>query len=189
MAALAAVLVIFGASSCASLRAGSAAVLVFSTPVAFSDSADKVFGVLDEAGIAYSVDKTGLLWVQDEETARKARALLITQNVLPAAGGWDFLEVSDWSVTDFERSAKRNAALRKSVKEYLAGLQGVVGVDVVIAFNNSLFADEKPVSAAVALVLKSGRAPAELETTVRNILLHSVPGLKEENITLVIEGE
>lgn len=145
---------------------------------------------LEESNVKYSVSSDGKILVNDEATARRMRSLLTAENLVPAGiDPWDFLNVSQWSMTDIERNENRKQAITKAVQAQIESLADVANAEVVIGQpDDALFAeDQKPVTASVILRFKQGSDmqynKAKIRT-VQNLLIHSVVGLKEEYITI-----
>lgn len=168
---------------------------LFNTPITDQNARDNIMFRLDEENVKYNLTADGVITVDDEITARRMRNLLTAEDLVPkGTNEWDFLNVSPYSVTDFERENNKNLAIKKSVRKQIEALADVASADVEIGFPEDEYFTEnqKPVIANVILTFKPGcdMAPGSKKVqTVQKILLHSIVGLKEENVTIAnIDG-
>ncbi|MBR1616423.1 MAG: flagellar M-ring protein FliF [Treponema sp.] len=163
---------------------------LFNTVISSQTARENILFRLDEENVKYSISSDGKILVDDDVTARRMRNILIDEDLVPNdVDPWGFLNVSQYSITDFERENNKNLAVKKSVKAQLEALSDVASADVEIGFpDDALFTEsQKPVTASVILTFKQGSdiTPGSKKVrTIQKILLHSVVGLKEENITI-----
>lgn len=163
---------------------------LFNTVISSQTARENILFRLDEENVKYSISSDGKILVDDDVTARRMRNILIDEDLVPNdVDPWGFLNVSQYSITDFERENNKNLAVKKSVKAQLEALSDVASADVEIGFpDDALFTEsQKPVTASVILTFKHGSdiTPGSKKVrTIQKILLHSVVGLKEENITI-----
>jgi len=163
---------------------------LFNTPITDTNARESILYRLDEENVKYSMTNAGIITVKDEMTARRMRNLLADEDLIPrGTSAWDFLNVNPYSITDFERENNKNLAITKSVKKQLEALSDVASADVQIGFPEDEYFTEnqKPVIANVILTFKPGCeiAPGSKKVqTIQKVLLHSIVGLKQENITI-----
>ncbi len=163
---------------------------LFNTAISNQTARENILYRLDEENVKYSISSDGKILVDDDVTARRMRNILIDEDLVPKdVDPWGFLNVSQYSITDFERENNKNLAVKKSVKAQLEALSDIASADVEIGFpDDALFTEsQKPVSASVILTFKQGCdiAPGSKKVhTIQKILLHSIVGLKDENITI-----
>ncbi len=163
---------------------------LFNTVISSQTARENILFRLDEENVKYSISSDGKILVDDDVTARRMRNILIDEDLVPKdVDPWGFLNVSQYSITDFERENNKNLAVKKSVKAQLEALSDIASADVEIGFpDDALFTEsQKPVSASVILTFKQGCdiAPGSKKVhTIQKILLHSIVGLKDENITI-----
>ncbi|MBR4373334.1 MAG: flagellar M-ring protein FliF [Treponema sp.] len=163
---------------------------LFNTAITDQSARESILFRLDEENVKYTVSSTGIILVDDEPTARRMRNLLVDEDLVPAGtSAWDFLNISPYAVTDFERAENKNLAVKKSVKKQIEALNDVASADVEIGFpDDALFTEnQKPVTASVILTFKPGCeiAPGSKKVrTIQKLLLHSIVGLKDEYITI-----
>ena len=171
-----------------------AGVPLLNTEITNQDERDAILFRLDSAGVKYSV-VNGKIIVPDEQTRVRMMNVLADEDLLPkGTSQWAFLNVGQYSMTDFERENNKNLAIKRSVERHIEALADVANADVEIGFPpDSLFTEtQKPVSANVILTFKPGcdMAPGSKKVqTVQKILLHSIVGLTEDYITIAsIDG-
>lgn len=164
-------------------------VKLFNSPV-LGDDQQKILNRLDKENISAEVDASGYIRVQDENTARRMKDLLIAEglvppNVDPFAGYFD----RGWSTTDADQNVKKQLAITKTVKQHLEALDDIASADVNLVLpEDKLFKSQQdPVSASVILSFTS---MSDMATNARKIkgverlLMTAVEGLKKENISI-----
>ena len=104
---------------------------LFNTAITDQSARESILFRLDEENVKYTVSSTGIILVDDEPTARRMRNLLVDEDLVPSGtSAWDFLNISPYAVTDFERSENKNLAVKKSVKKQIEALNDVASADV-----------------------------------------------------------
>jgi hypothetical protein len=75
------------------------------TPIADEDAREKIVLRLNEENVRTSVSPTGVISVADEATARRLRAILIREDLIPKnVDPWALFDIERWTITDFERN-------------------------------------------------------------------------------------
>ncbi len=160
--------------------------------VAIIDEAarDKILYRLSEENIPVSVSAAGMLTVPDESTARKARTILVREDLTPSnVSPWNLFDTERWTTTDFERNVNLLRSITAQVTQHIESLEEVDRANVVIRMpERTLFAaDQNPATASVIIYQSPG---SDILTNkkkiqgVQKLLLFAVEGLKEENITI-----
>jgi flagellar M-ring protein FliF len=128
--------------------------------------------------------------VSDETTARRLRALLIREDLIPQnTDPWAIFDQERWTITDFERNMNKQRAQTQMIKNHIKALDEVDDADVTIVWpKDELFAAEQnPVTASVIIFPKPGSDITETRKKVegiQKILKFAVEGLKDENIVI-----
>jgi flagellar M-ring protein FliF len=150
---------------------------------------ERITNRLEKENIRYDV-KNGVIMVADEKTARRARAILVNEDLLPKdTSAWDFFKTDRWTTTDFERKQNLRQSIIQLVEQHIEALDDVDDANVTVTMpDTELFsADQKEVSASIILSVAPGSDMAtnraKLEGVQRLIKL-SVEGLKDENIVI-----
>jgi len=184
VAAIIAIIALFKVSS------SPGSVPVIDTPITNEEELARIVTRINEEGIKASVSANGIISVADEATARKVRAVLIREDLVPrGTDPWAFFNVDRWTVTDFERDINVRRAIQESVTNHIKALSDIDNAKVSIVMpEKTLFSSEQdPVTAAVTIFPKPGSDIRENRKKIEGIqklLKFAVQGLKDENITI-----
>lgn len=160
--------------------------------VAITDEAarDKILYRLSEENIPVSVNAAGMLTVPDEATARKARTILVREDLTPSnVSPWNLFDTERWTTTDFERNVNLLRSITAQVTQHIESLEEVDRANVVIRMpERTLFAaDQNPATASVIIYQRPGSDILTNKKKIQGIqklLMFAVEGLKEENISI-----
>jgi len=172
-----------------SWSSSSPLVPVFDVKITDQNQLDKIVLRLNEEDVKTTVTD-GVVYVQDTNTARRMRSLLIREDLLPKdASPWDIFNVERWTRTDFERKVDLRRAIIEEVRRHIKALDDVDDASVVVNIpDNAMFTSEqKAVTASVILYPKPGSDIATNRKKVegvQKILKLAVEGLKDEDITI-----
>jgi flagellar M-ring protein FliF len=159
-------------------------------PVKDDDSLQRIEAALEREGIRYSVSADNRVSAPDDRTAKRARAILVREDLVPkGTSPWDFLNKQNWTQTDFERDQNLRLAVASSVKEHIESLDDVDSADVIIDLTKKeLFSDDQlPYKASVILTPKPG---SDIETNrkkiegIQKLIITAVSGLSPDNIVI-----
>jgi len=143
-----------------------------------------------QEGVKVSVSPNGIVQVPDEPTARRMRAILIREDLIPSGiDPWQVFDRERWTITDMERNVNLQRALRGMVTEHIKSIDGVDNTTVEIVWpKRELFiADQNPVTASVIIIPKPGSDITENRKKIEGIqklLQFAIEGLKAENIVI-----
>ncbi|MBP3448903.1 MAG: flagellar M-ring protein FliF [Spirochaetaceae bacterium] len=160
--------------------------------VAITDEAqrDKIVYRLAEENVDVNVNATGMLTVKDEATARRMRAILVREDLVPGnVDPWNLFDTERWTTTDFERNVNLQRSITNQIKQHIEALDEVDVANVVLSMpEKTLFQeDQDPVSASVIIYPKPGSDITENKKKIQGIqkiLLKAIPGLLAENVTI-----
>ncbi len=184
VAAIIGIVALFSVSSAPSM------VPLIDTPIADVDVRDKIILRLNQENVKTSVSATGVISVSDDTTARRMRAILIREDLVPQnIDPWAIFDVERWTLTDFERNVNKRRAIIEEVRQHIKALDDIDDASVVVNIpETTLFSvDQNPVTASVVLYPKPG---SDIVTNrkkvegIQKILKFAVEGLKDENITI-----
>lgn len=184
VAVVAGIIVLFSVSASPSM------VPLIDTPITDETSRDKIILRLNEENVHTSVSTTGIISVQDEATARRMRAILLREDLIPQnIDPWAIFDVERWTLTDFERNVNKRRAIIEEVRQHIKALDDIDDASVVVNIpETSLFSsDQKPVTASVVLYPKPGSDITKNRKKVegiQKILKFAVEGLEDSNITI-----
>ena len=165
-------------------------VKLFNAAVTDQTARERILNRLDKENVKATVDSAGVISVKDEQTARRMRDILITEDLVPSSiNPYAFFDQTNWSTTDFERKVQWQRAVTLNVKQHIEALDDITSADVNLVLpEDKLFAaDQNPVTASVILKVTPG---SDLLTNrkrilgIQKLLMKAVEGLKEENITI-----
>jgi flagellar M-ring protein FliF len=171
--------------------AGPNMVPIFTSAIKDQGALDEMTQRLDAEGISYKVGADGKLSALDDRAAKRARAILIRENLVPeGTSPWDFLNVERWTTTDWERNVNLRLAIQRQLEDHITALGDIDAARVVVQIpEKTLFAeDQDPVTASVELTIAPGSdmvSNRKKITGVERLIQMAVPGLKKENIVIV----
>lgn len=172
-----------------SWSSSSPLVPVLDVEIKDADRLDRIVLRLNEEDVKTTVTD-GRIYVSDSNTARRMRALLIREDLIPQdANPWDIFNVERWTRTDFERKVDLRRAVIEEVRRHIKALDDVDDASVVVNMpENAMFTSEQnPVTASVIIYPKPG---SDITTNrkkvegVQKLLKLAVEGLKDEDITI-----
>jgi len=163
---------------------------VISTPIKTEDELRAITSRLDTEGIAYQVGDNNTILVRDEKTATKAKAVLISNDLIPkGTDPWTIFDMEKWTITDFERNVNLQRAITQQVTNHIEALDDVdkANVTLVIPQKELFSEDQKPVTASVIVFPKVGSDLTENRHKIegiQKILKFAVAGLTDDNIVI-----
>ena len=184
VAAIACIIIVFSVSSAPTM------VPLIDAPITDQTARDKIIVRVNEENVKTSVSSTGVISVPDEATARRMRAILIREDLIPKnIDPWSIFDVERWTTTDFERNVNKRRAIIEEVRQHIKALDDIDDASVVVNIpEKTLFSeDQNPTTASVVLYPKPGSDIANNRKKVEGIqklLKFAVEGLKDENITI-----
>jgi flagellar M-ring protein FliF len=165
-------------------------VAVIDRPIRDDVELDRIVTRINEEGIRATVSPAGIVMVPDETTARRMRAILIREDLIPAGTDpWQIFDRDRWTITDFERNVNLHRAITQMVRDHIKALDDVDDADVTIVQpERELFTqDQDPVTASVIIIPKPGSDITQNRKKiegVQKILKFAVQGLLDENIII-----
>ena len=165
-------------------------VRLFNSQVSDQAALTRILDRISQENIEASSSADGYIIVEDERTARKLRAILVSENILPSSINpyADFYNRS-WNTTDLEQQEKLKQATANSLKNNIESFDDVIHATVSLSIpEQNLFSDTQlPVKAGIILTLAPN---SDLKTNrskvlgIQRIIKAHVPGLLDENIDI-----
>ena len=184
--------VLFGASRDGGpLSAGARMVPLIGAPVSDQQHLSSIAGRLDQEGADYEIRSGGRFFVAEQETARRLRAILIREDLLPPqADPFAVFDLDRFSVTDFERNVNLQRALTRSLEQHIEALDDIVAANVTLVVpERELFAeDQHPTTASIIVTPREGSGILDDYRKVlgiQRLVQFAVAGLRAENIVIV----
>ena len=184
---LVAIIVLISLSAISSKPTGSA---LFSVPITDEMLRDNITFRLAEENVQADVRADGMIYVDNDSIARNMRSILITENLVPNnVDPWELFDVERWSTDDFLNDINLQRSITAQITQHLESLDDIDKATVRISKpEDELFKeDQSPISVAVTLATKPGSnftSNKKQIEGVQKLLLMSIAGLKEENVTI-----
>ena len=186
VAVIAVVAVLIGVSS------SSGAVKLIDTPITDEVARDRIILRLNQENVNVTTGADGFLYVKDESTAKRMRAILVSEDLLPSGvDPWAIFDRDRWTITDFERNVNLRRALTEEVRSMIQSLDDVETASVAINLpdnRNTLFRDDvRSTTVAVVITPKVG---SDITTNrkkiegIRRIVQLAVGGIPNDNIEI-----
>ncbi len=185
-----AALVVVGVVVMTVVSAQPSRVALIGVPIKDPNAFSAITAKLDEQNIEYTTTPDGKIYVADNKTARRARAMLFQYDLIPhGIDPWSVFDTQSWTTTDFERDINKQRALTKALEEHIDSIDGIESCSIQLAIpKDSLFKeDQKPVTASVRITPAPG---SDITTNRRKIegivklITFAVEGLKPDNVVI-----
>jgi flagellar M-ring protein FliF len=164
---------------------------VFNLPITDEEQREQILLRLDEENIGYKLGGDNMIYVPDEKSAKKARAILFREDLVPkGASPWDVFNIDKWSLTDFERNVNFRRALTTSLEQHIEALDDIDDAEVTLVVpEEALFSEQQnPVKVSVVITPSPGSDISgnrkKIEGLVK-LIQFAVDGLEAENITIL----
>ena len=173
-----------------SVSSGPGMIPVIDTPVVNEEQRAAIVTRINAEGVKTQVSASGVVYVPDEDTARRMRTILIREDLVPrGTDPWALFDRDRWTITDFERNVNLRRAITTMVTDHIRSLSEIDYANVVIEMpERTLFAsDQTPVTASVIIMPKPGSditADRKKIEGIQKLLMFAVEGLKPENIVI-----
>ncbi len=183
-------LVVVGVIVMTVVSAQPSRVALIGVPIKDPNAFSAITAKLDEQNIQYTTTPDGKIYVADNKTARRARAMLFQYDLIPhGIDPWSVFDTQSWTTTDFERDINKQRALTKALEEHIDSIDGIESCSIQLAIpKDSLFKeDQKPVTASVRITPAPG---SDITTNRRKIegivklITFAVEGLKPDNVVI-----
>lgn len=167
------------------------AVALFGVSIRDQASLDQIALRLDQEGIDYSIGSDSKIYVNDQSTARRARTIIVQENLMPnGIDPWSVFDVQRWTTTQFENDVRLRQALTRSLEQHISSLSAIdqASVTLVLPKKQVLRDLQEPTTASVILTPKVGvdllADRKQIQGIVR-LISFAVGGLSEDNITIM----
>jgi flagellar M-ring protein FliF len=183
-AALAAVIFVFSYST------RPTGVPLFGTAIADGAARDNIAYRLDEENIPYTINAAGIITVSDQATARRAKAILVREDLLPTGTDpWNLFDIPRWTIDDMTQKANLRRSIQNQLVQHITALDDVDKAAVVVTMpEKAAFSDDqKPVTASVSLTKKPGSdiyANRKKIEGIQKLIKFAVEGLDDKYIVI-----
>ncbi|MDR2433622.1 MAG: flagellar M-ring protein FliF [Treponema sp.] len=183
-AAVGGVIALFRVSSTPTL------VPVIDAPIRDEAALDRIVLRLNQEEVKVTVGANNLVQVADEATARRMRAILIREDLVPSGiDPWAIFDRERWTITDYERNVNFRRAQTRMITDHIKAIDDVDDANVTIVWpERELFrSDQNPVTASVIITPKPGSDIIGNRKKIEGIqktLKFAVEGLIDDNIVI-----
>jgi flagellar M-ring protein FliF len=183
-AAVGGVIALFRVSSTPTL------VPVIDAPIRDEAALDRIVLRLNQEEVKVTVGANNLVQVADEATARRMRAILIREDLIPSGiDPWAIFDRERWTITDYERNVNFRRAQTRMITDHIKAIDDVDDANVTIVWpERELFrSDQNPVTASVIITPKPGSDIIGNRKKIEGIqktLKFAVEGLIDDNIVI-----
>jgi len=170
---------------------------VFSYPIRDELALERIVVRINKEGYLSAINANGIVMVENKDIARKMRAILIREDLVPTSvDPWIILNEESETTSDYEQDIfylriKFQRALSMMIKDHIKAMDGVNNAYVNIVFSDNRFPldqmDQNPVSASVIIIPASGSDISRNRKNIEDIqkmLKFAVEGLEDENIVI-----
>ncbi|MDR1287762.1 MAG: flagellar M-ring protein FliF [Treponema sp.] len=167
---------------------------VIDAPIRDEAARDRIVLRINQEGIKTQINSADIIQVPDERSARRMRAILIREDLIPAGTDpWAIFDRERWTITDFERNVNLQRAIRQMITDHIRAIDDVddANVTIVMPARELFREDQNPVTASVIITPKPGSGITENRRQVegiQKILKFAIEGLKDENIVITDQG-
>ncbi|MEM5948664.1 flagellar basal-body MS-ring/collar protein FliF [Spirochaetia bacterium 38H-sp] len=174
----------------ASFSAAPSMVPLLNKVITDQQALDDITARLEAENVKYQVTADNRILVSDEKTAKKMRAILVREDLIPSGTDpWQLFDIERWTITDFERNVNLRRAITKSIEQHLEALDDIDKASVTLVMpEKALFEqDQEPTTASIIITPKPGSDIVSNRKKIEGIVKlveFAVEGLKEENITI-----
>lgn len=165
-------------------------VALFSRSISDQEDLNQIAARLDEEQVEYTITTDQRILVDSLPTARKLRAILASEDLIPGeTDPWDLFDIERWTQTDFERNINFRRALTRQIEQHIEALDDIDAANVTLVLPEvELFIeDQNPTTASVILAIKQGSDIRQNKGKVEGIqklVQFAIEGLVAENITI-----
>ena len=180
-----------GARGDGPIAAGRHMVALIGAPISDQQDLLRIAARLDQESAEYQISSDNRILVADQENARRLRAILIREDLIPPqTDPFSVFEVDRFSNTDFERNVNLQRALTRNLEQHITALDDVVAANVTLVVpETELFAeDQNPTTASIIITPRLGSDILEDRKKVAGIqrlVQFAVAGLRAENIVIL----
>lgn len=175
-----------------SVSSSSGMVKLIDTPIADEAARDRIIMRLNQENVSVATGADNILYVRDDATARRMRAILVSEDLLPSGvDPWAIFDRDRWTITDFERNVNLRRALTEEVRSMIQSLDDVESASVAINIpdnRNTLFRDDvRATTVAVVITPKVGSDIAQNRKKIegiKRIVQLAAGGIPDDNIEI-----
>jgi flagellar M-ring protein FliF len=163
---------------------------VIDAPIRDETALDRIVLRLNQEGVKVTVGANNLVQVADDATAKRMRAILIREDLIPSGiDPWAIFDRERWTITDYERNVNFRRAQTAMITDHIKAIEEVDDANVTIVFpERELFrSDQNPVTASVIISPKPGSDITQNRKKIegiQKILKFAIEGLVDDNIVI-----
>ncbi|MCL2441003.1 MAG: flagellar M-ring protein FliF [Treponema sp.] len=168
-------------------------VSVIDAPIRDEAALDRIVLRLNQEDVRAYVTPNNVVQVADAATARRMRAILIREDLIPTGiDPWQIFDRERWSLTDFERNINFQRAQERMIIEHIRAIDDVdnVGIQIVWPKDTMFLRDQNPATASVRITPKPGsditRSPQNRRQIegIQKLIQYAIEGIELEHIVI-----
>ncbi len=174
-----------------SITTKSGRVLLFSSPITDETVYSNILFKLDEVSIKATGTTAGMIYVQNEPIARRARAILFRENLVPdTLDPWSIFDTERWTQTEFDNDVDLRRVLTRNLQQHIEALDDVDQARVTLDLpKKELFSeDQTPKTVSIVVTAKPGSDFNESRAKIKGLqsmVVSAITGLLPENVTII----
>ncbi|MCL2763760.1 MAG: flagellar M-ring protein FliF [Treponema sp.] len=193
IAGVVAIILVIGIVTLFSVSSTPVLYSVIDAPIRDEAALDRIVLRLNQEDVKVSVTATGLVQVPDASTARRMRAILIREDLIPSGiDPWNIFDRERWTITDFERNVNFQRAQQRMIIEHLRSIDDIddVGIQIVWPTRELFASQQQPASASVRITPKPGSIITQSPQNrgqiegIQKLLQYAIEGLQPEHIVI-----
>jgi len=163
---------------------------LFPEPIKDEMVMDRIVIRIHQEGYLCSISADGIIMVENEEIARRMRAIMIREDLVPTTQQpWEIYDTENKTITDFERNEKLYLSLINAIVDNIKAIDDIDDVKIIIAWpEKKLFTSrQNSISASLTIIPKHGSDITNNRKKIegiQKILKFAIEGLKDENIVI-----
>ncbi|WP_461255694.1 flagellar basal-body MS-ring/collar protein FliF [Treponema sp. R80B11-R83G3] len=163
---------------------------VISRPITDENLLNRIVNRIEMENVKVTVTPDNVVRVADDETARRMRVILQSEDLLPSKiDPWEIFDKERWTTTDMDRNVRFQRAQKDMIVIHLKAIEGIDNVELNIVWpQEKLFLnDQKPATAGLTIIPTPGSDITKDRKKIEGIqklLKSAIEGLTDENITI-----
>jgi flagellar M-ring protein FliF len=163
---------------------------VISRPITDENLLGRIVNRIEMENVKVTVTPDNVVRVADDETARRMRVILQSEDLLPSKiDPWEIFDKERWTTTDMERNVRFQRAQKDMIVIHIKAIEGIdnVGLNIVWPQEKLFLSEQKPATAGLTIFPTPGSDITKDRKKIEGIqklLKSAIEGLEDDNITI-----
>jgi flagellar M-ring protein FliF len=163
---------------------------LFDVPITDEAMRDRILYRVNQENIAPSINSAGVITVPTAADARRMRAILVREDMVPGnVDPWNLFDTERWTTTDFERNINLRRSITQMLTQHIEAIDDVDRANVVVTMpeRTTFQSEQNPVTASVVIYQKPN---SDILTNrqkiegIQKLIRFAVTGLTDANIVI-----